>query len=130
LKLDCIKQTDLSSAIPENRPLSAYERELLSWLLQNAAADNSRFLEQLDAARVVSRCGCGCATINLSVGDGGWHSSGGLPTLAGRQWTDNAGRLFGVVVFAKAGLLAGLEVYSVDGEATPTKLPPISADWV
>jgi hypothetical protein len=125
-----MKTGSASSAIPENRPLSGYEKELLCWLLQSAAEDNSTFLGQLDAARVVSRCGCGCATINLSVGDGGWHSEGGPQTLAGRQWMDNAGRLFGVVVFAKAGMLAGLEVYSVDGEATPTQLPPISADWV
>lgn len=40
-------------------------------------------------------------------------------------WREPNGGLCSVFVFAKRGTLAALEVYSVDGEATPAVLPCI-----
>jgi hypothetical protein len=41
------------------------------------------------------------------------------------EWQAHAGHRYGVFVFSKDGWLAGLEVWSIDGEAIPTELP----DW-
>jgi hypothetical protein len=41
----------------------------------------------------------------------------------GEPHADSEGRLFGVFVFSKSGYLAGLEVWSIDGLATPIALP-------
>ena len=43
--------------------------------------------------------------------------------LSDHQWRDQQGNLFGVFAFANAGRLAGLEVWSIDGEAKPSELP-------
>ena len=53
--------------IPEDRPLTAEERRLAQWMLEHAGPEAQAFLPQLDRARVVSRCGCGCATLELEV---------------------------------------------------------------
>jgi hypothetical protein len=119
-----MKSAQFTAEISENRPLSPDEARLLRWLLEHGKESASAFLAQADAVRVVSRCGCGCASINFSVGDGGWHSrSGGMDILSDYQWSDSEGRVFGVFVFAKQRMLAGLEVWSIDGQATPTSLP-------
>ena len=80
----------------------------------------------MDRLRVVSKCGCGCASINLDLDGRGWKSQGGIAVLSDHYWTDAEGRRFGIFMFAKDDALAGLEVYSVDGEATPTALPDSS----
>jgi hypothetical protein len=120
-----MKRTTSECEILENRPLSDEERLLLEWLLQNGNASARSFLVQLEAARVVSRCGCGCASINLSVGDGGWNTGTSMQILSDYGWQDVADRKYGILVFEKSGFLAGLEVWSVDGEATPATLPSI-----
>src|SRR5688572_30118373 len=122
-----MNQPDIVGEIPENRPLSTDERRLTEWLLRNGSGSGASYLEQLAAARVVSRCGCGCASINFSVGDGGWHSRGSeIEIVSDYHWSDAAGRKFGIFVFAKRRMLAGFEVWSIDGHAMPTSLPAIS----
>lgn len=39
------------------------------------------------------------------------------------SWRDHAGHFFGAFVFARGGLLAGLDLWSIDGQATATHLP-------
>jgi hypothetical protein len=46
-----------------------------------------------------------------------------MDILSDYQWRDDAGCLYGVFLFARAGRLAGLEVWSIDGAATPSELP-------
>jgi len=46
-----------------------------------------------------------------------------VDVLSDYQWRGSQGELFGVFVFARADLLSGLEVWSIDGRATPTFLP-------
>src|SRR6266480_2324486 len=43
--------------------------------------------------------------------------------LSDYVWEDAEGHKFGAFVFARGGLLAGLDLYSVEGAATPTSLP-------
>jgi hypothetical protein len=116
-------------AIPEERPLTAEERELVRWLLEHGIprAEASTFLPQLDQARVVSRCPCGCASINFAVAGQLPPSGAPLEVLSDYEWDGDTGAKFGVFVFAKTGILAGLEVWSIDGLAVPNHLPKIES---
>ena len=67
----------------------------------------------------------GCASINFAIA--GKTPPAGMPLqiLSDYEWDSEAGAKFGVFVFAKADLLAGLEVYSIDGLAAADRLPKI-----
>ena len=49
----------------QDRPLTEQERSLVRWLLEHGNPDAAEFLPQLADAWVVSRCGCGCASIDF-----------------------------------------------------------------
>jgi hypothetical protein len=108
--------------IPEDRPLSDEERSLVRWMLEHGESHASSFLSQLEQVRVSSRCRCGCASVNFSVA-GKESSVTGMDVLSDYVWEDAEGHKFGAFVFARGGLLAGLDLYSVDGAVTPTWLP-------
>jgi len=108
--------------IPEDRALSDDERVLVGWMLEHGESHATSFLQQLEQASVSSRCPCGCASVNFSVA-GKESSVTGMDILSDYVWEDAEGHKFGVFVFARGGLLAGLDLYSVDGAATPTWLP-------
>jgi hypothetical protein len=87
------------------------------------SSDAAEYLRQVDRASVVSRCPCGCASIDLAV-DGVAPVPGvSLDVLGDFMWSGPAGEAMGAFVFAKNGRLAGLEVYSADGLRTPDWLP-------
>ena len=115
--------------IREDRPLTVEEEGLVRWLLEHGipGTDATSFLPQIDQARVVSRCPCGCASIDFAIV--GRTPPAGVPlqVLSDYEWDGDSGAKFGVFVFVKADLLAGLEVWSIDGLATPDKLPAIEA---
>ena len=104
-------------AIAEVRDLSLEERSLLHWLLDHGTQTARGYLETLDDVRVVSRCACGCASVNFLDG------AGAFQILADFRWRDGQGNLFGVFAFAFDDTLAGLEVWSIDGATTPVGLP-------
>jgi len=102
----------------EERPASQQEVTLVRWLLEHGKAPAREHIPEVEGLHVVSRCGCGCASVEFA------HEPGaGLEILSDYQWEDERGQLFGVFVFAKRGKLAGLEVWSIDGRATPRSLP-------
>jgi hypothetical protein len=71
-----------STSVAEDRPLTTAEALLIRWLLENGNPGASRFLPQLDLARVASRCYCGCASIDLAIDGSG--------TLAGLEiWSQD-----------------------------------------
>src|SRR5438445_10417873 len=51
--------------IAEKRSLTPQERELTRWLLEHS--ESTEFLTQIDKLTVVSKCNCGCATIDFAV---------------------------------------------------------------
>jgi hypothetical protein len=106
--------------IPDSRPLSPAERELARWMLEHGSPEAAEFLPQLDRAEVISRCHCGCASIDLQVA-GLPVPSGGLRILGDYVFGDEA-ELAGAFIFEKAGVLAGIEVYAMAGD-TPKTLP-------
>jgi hypothetical protein len=114
----------ITTAIPEDRPLTVAEARLLRWLLEHGIPRAACYLPQLEHARVASRCSCGCASINFAI-DGVVPTPGAMGILSDYQWRAAGGEAFGVFVFEYDGLLAGLEVFSMDGLADATVLPDI-----
>jgi len=113
------------TAIPDDRDLTTKERLLVEWLLDHGTADANRYRSQLDGARVATRCYCGCASVDFAI-DGVVPKSGEpISVLSDHEWIDSDGRFFGVFIFARCELLAGLEVWSRDGLATADYLPEL-----
>jgi hypothetical protein len=106
--------------IPEDRPLTKAEYQLARWMLENGKAEAAAFLSQLERARVVSRCPCGCASVDFEV-EGEPVPSGGLSILGDFVFGGDSD-LAGAFVFQRNGVLAGLEVYGLAGDA-PRDLP-------
>ncbi len=50
-----------------------------------------------------------------------------MSILSDYKWASSDGHLFGVFVYAKGNLLSGIEVWLIDGQATPVTLPVIEA---
>lgn len=116
-------RTKRPSVIPENRPLTASEAELTHWLLENGKEGAEDYLPQIERARVVQRCGCGCASVDFSVEGNKPNVRAGMEVLSDYSWRTSAGNLCGAFVFAREKQLAGLEVWSIDGNETPSSLP-------
>jgi hypothetical protein len=105
-----------------NRRLTSAEEQLIRWMLEHGNPEARAFLPQLDLAQVTpNRCPCGCASIDLSI-NGFPAPSGGLHVLADFVFS-TGDDLSGIFVFEKSGVLAGLEVYGLAGDA-PRMLPP------
>jgi len=112
-------------SIPEDRPLSPEERSLTLWMLEHGRPESATFLPQLDRARVVSRCPCGCASVDFAI-DGKQPPLGKDMQMLGDFLFGDEKDLCGAFVFARGGLLAGLEVYGLAVDA-PTILPAPAA---
>lgn len=106
--------------ISEERPLTGAEYELAQWLLEYGEPEAKAFLPQLKQARVVARCPCGCASIDFEVA-GHPRPTGGLRILADFLYGSESD-LSGVFIFERNGVLAGIEVYGLPGDA-PKTLP-------
>jgi hypothetical protein len=109
----------------EERPLTGAEQVLVRWLLEHGRPDAADFLPQLGRARVVSRCPCGCASIDLAIDEAAPPAGAGMSVLSDYFWVADDGSHCGVFVFARGGLLAGLEVWSADGIGSVTELPAV-----
>jgi hypothetical protein len=112
------------TSILDNRDLTKREEGLVRWLLEHGEPIAQQFLTQLDDARVFSRCPCGCASVDFAIA-GKRPTQFGLRVLSDFQWQDEKGHLFGVFVFEQDGLLAGLDLWSIDGQSTATQLPAV-----
>jgi hypothetical protein len=104
-----------------NRPLTDAERHLARWLLEHGTSDAPTFLRQLDDAEVTAwRCECGCASINFQI-TGRAIAPPGVHILSDYVF-DAEEDLSGIFIFESGGLLSGLEVYGLAGNA-PKCLP-------
>lgn len=109
----------------DDRPLTAREVALVRWLLEHGKPEALDFLPQLAAARVVSRCPCGCASIDFAVGGVKPPADAGMESLSHHLWRAANGSEYGVFVFAMQGQLAGVEVWWIDGDSIPSALPAV-----
>jgi hypothetical protein len=105
-----------------DRDLTAEERSLIVWLLDHGLAGANKYLPQVDQARVIGHCSCGCPSIDLAVGGIGPNRRAGMEIVSDYLWP-TAASLFGIFLWATEYQLAGLEAWSLDGLATPTHWP-------
>ena len=113
------------STITEDRPLTPAEAEFIRWLLDNGSDHARQFLAQLNRARVIDRCSCGCASINLSIDGNTYYGKTGMEVLCEYRWNAAQGE-FGVFAFACGDLLAGIDLWTVWGDHPASYLPATS----
>jgi hypothetical protein len=104
-----------------NRQLTDHERRLVRWMLEHGSPEAAAFLPQLDEAEVTPwKCDCGCASINFRL-RGRPEAPPGVHPIA--DFVFGEGDTFsGIFVYEKDGILSGLEVYGLAGDA-PKTLP-------
>ncbi len=107
--------------IPDVRPVTEDERRLFEWLLYHGTTAGGSYLKQFPSVSVVSRCGCGCPTIDLAVSDRGASLSSATTILADAYGMSPEGVRVGIIVHGREGLISELEVYSLSRE---TKFSP------
>jgi hypothetical protein len=108
----------------EPRPLRPEEREGLLALLGHADFDGrDALLAQVGSARVVGRCGCGCATVDLAVDTAAARCATPIPNEA-TVLDDRGDAIGGVLLHAADGRLSTLEVYSDHGDPIERVPPP------
>jgi len=113
----------ISQSLKTDRPLSVDERTLVVWLLDHGSPRAKEALSQVPDLRVASKCECGCASVDFSVkGQVPWPRAG-MEIVSDFWWRTHSGHLCGAFVFLRGELLAGLDLWSIDGEETPTQLP-------
>ena len=110
-------------SLPENRPLTTVENDLVKWLLEHGTDEARILLPQLEQARVVSRCSCGCASVEFSIDGTAASVKSGMSIVSDFRWDSPEGYFFGVFAYARQGLLSGIDLWSIDGRATATTLP-------
>lgn len=109
-----------------NRDLTSEERTLVRWMLEHGEPDAPQFLSQLERAQVLPwRCPCGCASIDFSIDGKPKPAPGPLRPIADFVFGSSAD-LSGIFVYEQAGVLAGLEVYGLAGDAPKTLPSPNS----
>jgi hypothetical protein len=103
------------------RPITTSEVAVIRWLLANAPRTDIPFNlnQSITALRIIGGCACGCSSVEFLARD-----STRVPVAdALVQWPD--GSKAGVILWAQAGGLAGLEVYDMDPGASHR---PITAE--
>jgi hypothetical protein len=114
---------------PEKRPLTTDERILLEWLISNGSPSAAKYASQIPRVSVVSRCTCGCPTIDLAVD--GEHVDGGSELVADFVGKSPEGIQVGVILHCRGDQISELEVYAlgevkgVFGLPSPDALVPV-----
>jgi hypothetical protein len=104
-----------------NRAPTPEEQTLLRFLLENGKPEARRLLQQVERAQATDwRCTCGCASFNLAFD--GVEPQGDMKIVGDFVCSTESGELCGVFVFEKGGVLGGVEIYALAGEA-PSALP-------
>ena len=104
-----------------NRQLTHHERHLVRWMLEHGSPEAVAFLPQLDEVEVTPwKCDCGCASINFQI-RGRPEPSPTVHPIADFMF-GNGDMLSGIFVYESDGMLSGLEVYGMAGDA-PKWLP-------
>lgn len=104
-----------------NRRLTEAERRLVRWMLEHGGPEASAFLPQVELAEVTPwRCPCGCASLGFRI-QGMPEAPSGVHPIADYYFGDGDS-LSGIFLYEKDGILGGLEVYGLAGDA-PRSLP-------
>ena len=103
------------------RNLTQEEYLLAKWLLENGNGQARDFLGQLEDAEATTwKCECGCASFNFKI-RGMTLAEPGVTILSDYVFGSEE-NMAGVFIFSSGGILKGLEVYGLAGDA-PARLP-------
>ena len=103
------------------RSATDHERAVVRWLLEQTDPKYASLADQIDNLQVVSKCNCGCPSVDfeeLAPGVGPSH-------LISDQLGIVDGEVVGVMLFERGGHLSMLEVYSFAGADNPFGLPSL-----
>jgi len=106
-----------------DRPLSEEERSLLIWLVDNGDEEARSLKHEIERVTVETECGCGCASIDFAVDGKSLKVNSGMIVVSDHLYESENGNQMGCFLYSIEGHLAGIEVYSLDGEETPNVLP-------
>ncbi|MBR0707308.1 hypothetical protein [Bradyrhizobium liaoningense] len=105
----------------QNRPLTDAERVLARWMLEHGTEEARQYLDQLELAEVTPwKCRCGCASINFQI-RGHAEAPPGAQIL-GEFLVNDGDHPSGIFIYSSDGLLKGIDVYGLAGDA-PSVLP-------
>lgn len=112
---------------PAARNLSAEERTVLERAVQHAAVDGARLpaLAGIDALRVVSSCGCGCASVTFRQLKPGQIAE----RVADAVVETATGEQVGVLVFALAGKFVEMEIVGYSDDPVPLPVAASVRGW-
>jgi hypothetical protein len=105
----------------EQRPLSDQEHQLVRWLINSAGQEN--YLPQVPRLRIVTRCTCGCPSVDFALDGRLSKRHGPADIIADAEGLTAEGALVGVILRAREGEVSELGVYSMDGAASTFNLP-------
>ena len=92
-------------------------------MLTRGEPEGQQFLAQLEQAEITPwRCPCGCASINFQI-KGHPEAEPGVHIL-GDFYYGPEDFSTGIFIFESVGLLSGIEVYGIEGDALKTLPKP------
>lgn len=103
-----------------NRKLTQQEEDLVIWLIKNGQNSYDSFLEQVNDLRIVAYCKCGCASIDFKIIKTGFN------VISDFLYRDENENLMGIFLFEVNNELAGLDLYAIEAEYVPTRIPKTS----
>ena len=111
---------------PLNRALTQQERDLISWMIEHSfVKDAIHLLQQVDRLSVVSKCTCGCPTIDFAL-DGELVCPKGEQCIS--DWDAEVdGMPVFVMLWRSNDRISTLEVGSYPGTDQPFGLPAIGS---
>jgi hypothetical protein len=117
--MDNMSVVNHSGVVSENRPPTPDEKQLLIWLISNGKPEARDYMRQVEELRVISRCSCGCPTVDFTP------PKGPSDLLADFYGITPENVEVGVILHARDGRLSEMEIYSVHQQEEPFGLPKI-----
>ncbi len=110
-----------SHQISESRLPTQEELRLVEWLIANSSLDSFEYARQIPQLEVVSRCPCGCPSIDFAIA--GRSRFGSPEVIALAEGRSPEGTPVWVMLHSRQGEIAELEVYPLAKDAGDFGLP-------
>lgn len=113
--------TSYSYLISASRQPTEDERKLVEWLVANGSPDALKYACQIPRLQVVSRCPCGCPSVDFAIANRSRFGSSEVIVRADGRSPE--GTPVWVMLHSRQGELAELEVYPLANDAGVFGLP-------
>jgi hypothetical protein len=114
-------RTTYSNDIFVNEPPTNEERRFVKWLIANGSGDTREYARQISQLRVVSRCLCGCPSVDFAIGD--YSQFGPSEPIVRAEGRSPNGIPVWVMLHSRRGEIAELEVCSLVPHRGVLRLP-------